>query len=224
MFVDSRLHISVRPSLEYKLPHAANAIKGVILGDHQAGVAVSALKDCIDYVGTPSHSSVDEHEVCQTEIDLRRLCTGVSTHMSEHLQRLSAEWKSHLALLWSNVQRTTDKLDKEVRYVKSVQTRYSHKAEAKVQRVCRNEFLRIETELDTCLSELRSRQEPTMDRPKELCDVCAQLKEAFPNAYGSMNTQALIRIKQDFEDEIRKLQAAVAEDFVAQTMTYVGTS
>ena len=222
MFVDSRLHISVRPALEYKLPHAAQVIKGVILGDHASDLGCRALQDCLDDLHKdPPSEALDHDSITPTEVELRRMCTSVCTHMDEHLQRLSAEWQNHLALLWSNVQRGTDKLNKEVEYAKSVKNRYVHRNSAMVQREYRNELLRIESQLDELLQELRNRCEPSMERPSELCEECTLLKEVFPRAYGSIPTPDLVRIKRDFENNVFYLQKAVAEDFVSHAKAYL---
>ena len=47
MFVDTRLHIAVRPALEYQLPEAAVVVKACLLGDARREDALAALQSLL---------------------------------------------------------------------------------------------------------------------------------------------------------------------------------
>ena len=73
-FVDTRLHISIRPSLEYKLPEAARAVKGALIGDHNSDAAIAALEACLQGLDLETHTGqerADANDLHSTEIELR---------------------------------------------------------------------------------------------------------------------------------------------------------
>ena len=225
MFVDTRLHISIRPSLEYKLPEAARAVKGTLVGDHGADSAIASLEACLQGLDHRMQKSAEPSEAetaaDPTEVELRRMCAAVCTHLDEYLRHLSGDWSRHLAQVWSNMHRETDRLRKEMQYAKSVCTRYTQVNTELVEREFRNEVLRLEERLETTVRELRERPEPCGERPAELIAECAALKTAFPEAYGSIPTSRLLLVKTDFEQDVMVLEAVVAQDFVARTKRYV---
>ena len=224
VFVDTRLHISIRPSLEYKLPEAARAVKGALVGDHNSDAAIAALEVCLQDLDLETHTSQersDANDLHSTEIELRRMCAAVCTQLDEYLRHLSGEWSRHLAQVWSHVHRHIDRLHKELQYAKSVCARYTQINRNLVEREFRNEVLRLEEHLETTVREVRERPEPCGERPTALITECAALKTAFPEAYGSIPTQRLLLVKTEFERNVTSLEAAVAQDFVARVKRYV---
>ena len=211
MFVDTRLHIAVRPSLEYRLPDAARAVRLVLLGDAPAKEALSAL-----------HACVEDDEAYQSNHDasldddprLAALSARVCTHAHEHLQELAAEWRAHLQRTRDAVRRATRDVAARVTEAGAVRARYLARAPRVVEDEYRKERARLARELEDAVAALRDAPVPQCARPPSLTRATDELKEAFAEAYGTAPTPRLMRCKAHFERELARVQRDVANDFV----------
>lgn len=224
MFVDTRLHVSVRPSLEYKLPDAARVVRGALLGDGRHEDAIAALHGCLPEGPPPSTRAADgEEEEALTrmfgeEDALHRQCARVCTHARDYLEQISSEWRAHLNATRLAVQRITRELDRQSKEAASVRRRYRERNPTVVDEEYRIELARLRAELDAELERLRAFPHPSVERPAALAESTHALKEAFANAYGTFATSRLTQLRAHFESEMDGMQHEVANEFVKCTV------
>ena len=212
MFVDTRLHIAVRPALEYRLPCAARAVVGALVGDRTREEALLALEECLEK--EEEREEGDEGGDDDRLVELRRLGARVCTHAHEHLQSLADAWREHLVASAAAVRRTTRALAQGVAEAREVRDRYLARARPTVEREFRLEMARLARELDTLVARVRDAPGPTCERPRALVEATHALKEAFAASYGTVPMVALMRAKAHFEHELVALQAPLAAAFV----------
>lgn len=216
MFVDTRLHISVTPVLEYRLPDAGLEIRNQLLGDAggDGEEAIHSIRACLRCGGSggggqPSMSHENDHR----HGELWELSSLVCTHAKEHLEKLSATWKQELRLLHGDVKLATRRGSERLRLASEVRDRYAARAPRLVQDEYHIEVGRIRADLEAALESLRARPLPTHPRPPALTSASHRLQEAFASSYGSVPTTSLLRAKEAFESELARIQEDIARDF-----------
>jgi hypothetical protein len=216
MYVDTRLHIAVRPALEYRLPAAGAAVRAVLLGDGSAADAREALRACVGDDDAPATAG----DACEGA--LAQLCARVVTHAHEHLHELAADWSAHLHRTHEAVRRTARDLRRRTHEASAVCARYRSRAPAVVDDEHRRELARLSQELEDALDELRAAGgPPARPRPEALCEAASELKEAFARAYGTTPTPLLMRTKVHFETELRRVEQEVGARFVRDVVRLV---
>ena len=215
MFVDTRLHIAVRPALEYQLPEAGLLVKACLLGDGRREDAVAALQSLLrDYV-EPDDGGPDDGGPDDGGPDgLRPACAHVCTHAHEYLQGVAAAWRTELAHVRDGVRRATRDVQAQHVQALEVRARLRSKSPRIVDEEYRRETARLRTLLDDHIATLRARPVPTCERPESLVRATHTLKDHFANSYGTMPTPCLMRIKAHFERELARLQQQTAKAFV----------
>lgn len=215
-FVDTRLHISVRPSLEYIIPETALAVVSVLLGDTTIDETLQSIDKCL--VDTPQTTPVAEDDDHPIVCKLRQLCSRVCTHTSEHLKMLSLKWCDHVRTCQTQIQHDLQDLKLRTEDVRSTHRRLRNRNKTVVDKEYFSELRNIERELNQRIDVLRNRSHPDVRRPEELVSATTQLKETFASSYGKIPTQKLMRIKGHFENELCRVQSEVALAF-AKSMT-----
>ena len=207
MFVDTRLHIAVRPPLEYKLPHAGRSIASTLLGDRPIQEALDALEECL--LPSPAEPAAMERHG-----DFQCLCARVCTHTNEYLQWMADTWLQHIREYASNISHKTCELTNEYEEAGRVRRRYLARDPSMVEREYRQEVKRIQSALQNELHHARTTPHPQCERPDTLVKATNDLKEAFAQAYGTVPTETLQNIKVHFERELLELQRPIADHFV----------
>jgi len=209
MFVDTRLHIAVRPALEYRLPEAAATVKACLLGDARREDGVAALQSLLATEATREEDDVDD-----VAVELQSACAHVCTHALEHLEALSAAWRSELSAVSDGVRRATREVATQHTQALEVRARLRSKSPRIVDEEYRRETARLRALLDDRLRVVRERPSPSCERSDVLVRATHLLKDRFANAYGTVPTPHLMRIKVHFESELARIQHATAKDFV----------
>ena len=91
--IDTRLHVTVRPALEYQLPHAARLAILALVGDVPTEDVLSALS--APPRPTPAHDEDDDDDDNVIAM-LKRQSACVCSHAQDYLEELAAHWRSHL--------------------------------------------------------------------------------------------------------------------------------
>lgn len=208
-YVDTRLYISVRPILEYTLPHAAGIIVRGLLGDVAADESFAALKEC-GAVLCPAHGKglgdLAEEEDDIPEIRAAMVRTLAQVH--SYLGLVSDAWKEKLRSLHGEVWRTVAQLKDERRAA------YRRREATKDERGFEDEVERIRCSMDDFLHRIRREGNVYMERPKALDESCAALRGTFADCYGKAPTKRLLVLRSAFEYDLLLLQKKIADDFV----------
>lgn len=208
MYVDARLHISVRPALEYRLPDAGRAVRAALLGDRAAKDALPVLEACL---GAPPEPVPPPHS---TDPALLQLCARVCTHSHDYLHALASAWRADVGHVADEVHRAVQATRRGVSEADAVRARYAGAAGGVVEQEYRAEVARLSRALDAALAVARAAPVPSCPRPAELTRAAEELKDAFSTAYGRASTADLMAVKAHFEAEIGRVEHLVAEDFV----------
>ena len=216
-FLDVRLHVSVRPALEYKLPEAGRVVRGVLLGDAALKDGITALEGCL--VNRRPADDADTLEAILPvpgEEPLQRLCAQVCTHARDYLDELAASWHADLQALKSDVRRITQDASRRSAEAQSVHARYRERAPRLVDDEYRIERTRVRRDLDEAIDKLRGGGGAAPARPAGLSRATEELKDALASAYGSIPTARLVHLKRCSEDDLHDIEASVADRFVEQ--------
>lgn len=208
-FVDVRLHISVRPTLEYTLPEMSKTIKSCLLGDMAVAHVLPALEACrgMHENSPPSAEEGLSAETFAPNAEPMRLiqtCMAETlTILHDYLLDLAMLWRRHLTTTHAHVTRIVHEVDDEQTAARCDKENY------------RGEIQRIRTHLDAALQRLRDAEEPHLARPEALTTACDRLRTVFANAYGTVPTTELIAVKRHFEERILCTQATISKDFLS---------
>lgn len=213
MLTDSRLHVNVRPPLEYKIPEMYLSARDYILGGKSEKDLVVTWEQCL-LKGTKVETRLLNND-SDAVAELRRTITRVCTDVDEYLRRLSAAWRAYVDAIWAMVRQGTRKLQRDANNAARMLGDPSR------EREYGRELMRIKDQLDLLLREAEMRPTPTVCRPEELLESSRKLQDMFVQTYGHVPTEHLIALKQEFEDRIANIEHRIATRLVAKLRTYV---
>jgi len=221
MFVDTRLHISVRPYLEYVIPDTGLVIRNVLLGDCSRAEALAALERCSKY-DTDRETPLSQFNTDDDSLnEIHMLAVRVCTHTNEYVETLKHAWIEYVSSVSTAVRRETRSLNDEAITAKAVYDRYRSVAPDVVETEYRQEVQRISVTLDHIVNKYRELKPPNIERPSSLVDATNELKECFSNAYRQVHTRELIKLKSIFEAHMLDIQRPIAASFLKRMIKFV---
>lgn len=225
-FTDTRLHVVVRPSLEYLLPQSYAAVCSVLMGDYDKAHGFTAL-DTLAQLTTPppplandvlavvvKEGVVAVHEA-EVEAEVERRSAEVCTHVAEYLHTLLNEWRVYADGVARGARLSVQRITEDANRADAVCRMYRGRNATVVDREHRAELQRLHNELHTARTALRDRPTPTTQRSEELASACEHLKRCFGSAYHKTPTVRLLARKRHFEHSLLELQHSVAMDATA---------
>lgn len=219
-FSDSRLHVSVRPCLEYRIPEICTIARDVILGDRKAEDLRAACDQCSMDMKHVTH--VKRVDTGHDTRELQQMCALVCSHTDEYLRHLSASWKTYLDKMFVTVRHRTNEIQSETDHVVHLCKHHPRRhASGGVRNEFREEFRRLRNNLNAMLHEVRCTATPSMQRPEELVRTAQTLRDMFASTYGTMATDDILAIKQEFEDQMCNIQHRVATRFIKQVLEFI---
>lgn len=226
MLTDSRLHVNVRPCLEYRIPQVCLAVRDTILGDRNKTDALNACDECFHDLKIETIPPLDTKEDTSNPVynELQHYCTQVCSQVDEYLRHLVATWRAYLDPIVSTIIRTTMQLNSEFDTAARVSKLYHNPGtHMLVSRELRAEKKRIANELQKTLVEMRARNIPKVQRPDALVNASEQLRNRFAEAYGKLPTTTILLIKQHFEAQLICIQHDIATNFVQRMTECIGS-
>ena len=188
--VDTRLHIHIRSSLEYKIPDCSRLVKEALIGgSKELHTAIDSLDDIT------RNFKNKERRACTLDNELGKECIEVCTLMEEYLQHLSTKWLEYIEKIAQDRDVLSKKYKNMFNNVVHIGERYKHVNSALVQREVHSEVKRLENDLEKRLEELRHRSEPNDARPEHFIRACDNLRQRFIDSYGEIPTQSLINCR-----------------------------
>lgn len=233
-FVDVRLHVPVRPTLEYSIPAVARTVKDCLLGDTTLALTLPSLEACVvsgphargrgtttggDRSDQGDPVSRDgryqsNHRDDEVVVHLQAAMSNTLSLVHEYLVDLSEAWKTYLKTTHAHVTRVVRVCDDEFRLVVGVRPRRDARRLRAVGDDVSHEVQRLRSKLEESLGRIRDSTEPTTPRPEPLITACEQLRSLFSSAYGRVPTRRLLRLKESFEDDLDRTQMGISEDFL----------
>ena len=186
MLIDSRLHITIRPCLEYKIPELCLLARDCVLGDRNFMDLKSMCDQCL------KHFEFQRTQCPKTSI-LQDESTAVCHQVDEYLRCISASWKAYLDVIIRRVRKKLEEL----------QSRRVTETSRTLQR-----------DLNSFLKEIRSFQVPLAKRPNALLQSSSTFQDMFTSAYGKVPSRDLKLVKEDFENKMASIQHRIATRFV----------
>lgn len=215
-FIDSRLYISVRPYLEYAIPETSGVVRSLLLGDvprERALTAVARLKAS----RTCTHDPVTQPE--ELLQDLGSHCMRVINQAIEHVTHVQEVWWDYLQRTSNGIRTELRSIERDAHDVTAVYKRHRRTNPAIVDLEYKREMARLHARMDAVLETYRHAEQPRVDRPSALQNATHDLREAFANAYGTVDTVELMKMKQFFEWELGYMQTDILEAFCTRCET-----
>jgi len=202
-FVDVRLYITVRPTLEYRIPEVGNHAIAVMVGDED------------DYTFTSVTCTNDSHILPDDPSVqfLCNLCMSVCSMTEEYLRQLEMEWGGCMTRIHSGLRSELDPIRVRLKQLQSLKKKYAPVTNKQVEQEFRNEMNKLNAEMNNILNRYRSATVPIIQRNQELICSSENLRTEFGNMYGSVETVLLMQIKKMFESEMRKIEFNISQTF-----------
>lgn len=213
-FVDTRLYIAVRPTLEYLIPEVGRSMKACLLGDATRVATLPTLECCIFPKPALSPSPEEEEEVDEDVMELKKSMSETVSLMHDYLSELSREWKDALSTVQSHVNRIVATFKEERLSAIRIRERYRCQNPYLVETEFANEIDRIRKALNAAVQRIRDQEEPCLGRPEAFTASCDRLRSSFASSYGRVATKQLIALKQQFDEALVKTQSSISEDYI----------
>ena len=212
-FIDTRLHICIRPTLEYLVPEVGRNIKRCLVGDISASDTLPTLECCVFPLEEGGVTSFveDDDDVIKT---LRSCMSDTISLTHDYLSEMILQWKNTLSTTQSHIMRIAQSFKEERLAAYRVREKYRTQNHKMVDDEFFTEIERILSSLDESLQRVRDAEEPSPARPETFVASCEKLRTAFAESYGKCPTKKLMALKKDFEQELIHVQRGLSEDFV----------
>lgn len=207
-FVDTRLYISVRPPLEYKIIQVGQQCIARLVGDDETEQTFTSAT-CRRGEATQTFSSLNDSRLD----DVCSLCMSVCSMTEEYLRAMEMEWIEFLTRMHSGMQSEMRVVQRQMHEVRRVRERYKHVKNAQVAEEIANELQGVHDRMDEILDRYRAAEFPRVQRGEELRASSIRLRNEFGALYGSVPTRTLTSLKQIFEGEMLSIQESVSRSF-----------
>lgn len=215
MFVDTRFHISVRPTLEYRLPALGHLLRAGVLGD-EPDVSAALEEFATHFLLTSAPvTAMAKPRAADEAPALWSACQQVCFLAQEHLTHLSTAWEDHLRHLSLQVGHVVDEVTHATHDAARIRDRYRTQVRASiVECEYTRELNRLRALLTQRLQPLRDRAPPDVPRTSALHEATQQLRRAFSDAHGTLPTAILAELHAAFDEHLYAVQAPIVRIFV----------
>lgn len=208
-FVDARLYITIRPTLEYRIIEVGQHAIANMVGDDEGDVEFTNItigkRGGGD--GVTSYTSVkDLDTVCS-------LCMSVCSMTEEYLRSMEMEWLELLARIHTGLRNELRSIRKNIDHVRRVRERYKCLHNVEVNEEVANELSRLQEQVEEVLDRYRAVEAPRVRRSEELRGATVRLRSEFGAMYGRVPTKTLASVKHAFEGEMESIQESISRSF-----------
>lgn len=207
MFVDTRLYMSVRPTLEYLIIQAGQQCVARLVGDDESDQTFTNVT--LGRGTSKSFASLNEPRLD----DICSLCMSVCSMTEEYLRNMEMEWIEFITRIHSGMHSELRVVRTEMDKVIHVRERYKHVNNVHVRVEIASEIKALQDRMEHILHRYRTAECPRVPRSKELLTESVRLRSDFGALYGSVPTQTLTSLKEIFDEEMLKLQETVSRSF-----------
>ena len=202
-FVDSRLYVSVRPELEYRLVEVGERCVRYIVGD-------DAQPPELTKIAAPE--SVAHDDVVELR-DLYAECMRVCSMTEEYLRGMEMEWVEFLSRLHRGFHAEMQAVHRDLRAVRRVRASYRDRDPTLVDAEYQRELAILRERVDETVARFRATEPPRVARSAEPATVA--LRAAFV-ALRSRRHARPARARAHFEQEMQRAQHGVSRSFDAR--------
>lgn len=218
-FIDTRLFITVRPYLEYAIPDTAMTVVSCLLGDHTSEYAHQKIDSLRN---TPLYKS-ERIECPEGMTELLSHCMRVVNYAIEHVKQVEVDWIDYMQRICNGVQHEIRGIKQDMKEIDAVYKRYRVINKTIADREYRLERMKLQRRMDDTLNAYRQSTPPNVERAPSLRKSTYELREAFANAYGTVDTRRLMILRQYFEWELTHLQTDILESFCKKCIDILST-
>lgn len=206
-FVDTRLYITVRPALEYRMIEMGQQCVARMVGDDVSDQEYTntGFRDS-DAPTLASLGDAGLSELCS-------LCMTVCSMTEEYLRSMEMEWIEFLTRIYTGMHSELRTLRKQMDEARRVRHRYRHVQNDEVHAEIASELQTLHDRMENILDRYRTVEIPRVQRGEELRASSTQLRNDFGKLYGTVPTRTLTRLKRAFEGEMSAIQESVAISF-----------
>ena len=205
-----RLHVVVQPSLRYRLPEVAHAVRNFVLGNATSQSTLDALAALVASFHSSAEAGIPEHD--SVADGLMPACAIVCTHARAYLETLAAAWVESLAETQRGAARLLRRAFAKIDEVEAVRLRLRGRNPQLVDREYYAELAQLRLDTEKAIADLCASPVPAISCPDALLRSTQDLEETFAEGYSSGTERNLASIRH-FEAEMNPMQNIVARDF-----------
>lgn len=207
VFVDTRLYITVRPVLEYRMIEVGQQCVARMVGDNVSEQEYTNVGFCGS--DAPTFASLENAGLSE----LCSLCMTVCSNTEEYLRNMEMEWIEFLSRIHTGMHSELRIVRKQMEEARRVRQRYLHVHNDDVHAEIASEMKTLHDRMEDILDRYRTAEIPRVQRSQELRVASTQLRNDFGKLYGTIPTSNLTRLKHAFEGEMSAIQESVARSF-----------
>lgn len=208
-FVDARLYITIRPTLEYRIIEVGQNVMSQMVGDDDG--------KSMEFTNVTGNGVQAESVSSFTSItDLDSLCSlsmSVCSMTEEYLRSMEMEWIEFLTRIHSGIRNELRVVRKKIEHVQRLRERYRGIRNVEVDEEISNEMYRLHDQVEAILDRYRGAEIPQVRRSEELRVATTRLRCEFGGMYGVVPTKTLARVKCTFEGEMASIQEVISRSF-----------
>ena len=207
-FVDTRLYITVRPALEYRIIEVGQQCVARMVGDDVSDQEYTntGFRGASDAPTFASLGGAELSELCS-------LCMTVCSMTEEYLRNMEMEWIEFITRIHTGMHSELRTLRKQMDEARRVRQRYRNVHNDEVHAEIASELQTLHDRMEEILDRYRAAEIPHVQRSQELRASSTQLRHDFGKLYGAVPTRTLTRLKRAFEGEMFAIQESVARSF-----------
>lgn len=214
MFQDTVLHVSVRPSLEYKVPELCLMARDVITGHAEKAQlrnTCEALTTEMTEVDLASYvPELRDALSRKTRAQIIQVCKLVDAYLRE----ICTEWNAFVESVSMHVVEETRKMRRDVERAKEARANNRTSEKEHMQRL-----QRCKDDLNTMLCRVHKRPTPFISRPTTLVAAIEALRETFFElGRRRVPSDTKLLLKNELADRIRHIQHRIATRFRTQML------
>lgn len=201
-FIDTRLHVSVRPELEYVVLELGMRVRDALFGDATVSSALESItlyndETLVCEIPPNIDHLLNNHSTESVVVDLKLHMNQVHSLVREYLLDGIMMWVQYLKQLKTNILHAVARCKQERHDIFNY---YDTRKSTCHQMIA--EIRRVQEDLDTVLNRIRAVVVPVMCRSEQLQMECRLLRDAFISCKGVVPTESIIQVRSAFELEL----------------------
>jgi bisphosphoglycerate-independent phosphoglycerate mutase (AlkP superfamily) len=155
--------------------------------------------------------------------ELNSHCMRVINYAIEHVKQVEVDWVEYMQRIYTGVQNEIRSIKQDMNEIDNVYKRYRAINRSIAEREYKIERAKLQRRMNDALDAYRQSDPPRTERTPSLRRSTYELREAFATAYGTVDTAALMTLRQYFEWELSHMQEEILDTFCARCDDLLGT-